>query len=63
MDDVLVTIATCEKIEKVYFLKSKLESENIRCYLENEIFSKSANPDTPKGVALQVKAKDVEKFF
>ena len=57
----LVTIKTsCVQMD-LLILKSRLESEGIRCYLKNEITAQLMNYIPTFEIELQVPASDLEK--
>lgn len=60
MNDILISIATYKELSKAVFLKERLESEDIECFLADENFHETASKYIT-GVKVQVRGCDVER--
>lgn len=57
----LVTIKTSHNEIDLLFLKSRLESEGIMCYLKNEYSTQVLNHIQANEVELQISESDIER--
>lgn len=61
MENSLITIATFSFADRMGLVRSKLESEGIECFVQDELVSQTYIVNAVGGMKLQVKEEDAER--